>query len=260
MDIDTEIASYFINDTLVDQPYELTEPQREILLRKQAIYSQLVSKFPLDLGKNASKAEREALGLNKESSLTYGEIEFFSFGEIFYTIETRYGGLPSGGIFYDLGSGTGKAILAGALLHSFSECWGIEILSSLHSIALNLIQEYSEEITQIVLQNTDLWMTFPKIVSVLGDILEFDWKNASLIFVNSTCFTEEMIEKISNVDVAVGTLAISLTNSLSAKTWSQLEIVRKRMSWGEATIYIQRKVDPAEQQRKLLEFGRALDS
>ena len=42
MDIDTEIASYFINDTVVDQPYVLSESQREILLRKQEIYSQLL--------------------------------------------------------------------------------------------------------------------------------------------------------------------------------------------------------------------------
>ena len=260
MDIDTEIASYFINNTTVDDPYQLTPDQSQTLGRKFEIFNQLTAKYPLDLGKKASKSERESLNLIKESSLTYGEIEFQALGEIFYTIQERYGGLPSGGAFYDLGSGTGKALLAAALLGNFSECIGIEILSGLHKISISLIEEYDDEITQHVLQNSSLWITIPKIRSILGDICQEDWKSAAFIFVNSTCFSDEMVEFVSDVEVPVGTLAVSLTRALSARTWVSLETVRKRMSWGEATVYIQRKADPEEQKRLLLEFGKGLDS
>lgn len=63
-----------------------------------------------------------------QSTLTYGEVDFISLGEIFYTIRERYGGIPSGGVFYDLGHGTGKGVLAAALLHNFDSVRGIEIL------------------------------------------------------------------------------------------------------------------------------------
>ena len=196
----------------------------------------------------------------KESSLTYGEVDFISLGEIFYTIEERYGGLPQGGIFYDLGSGTGKGLLSAALLGSFSECRGIEILNSLHKIAENLIEEYNNKFTQYVLNSSDLWTIIPTIKSIHGDICQIDWTDANFLFVNSTCFGEDMMTAISNVEVSVGTIAVSLTRPLFANTWAQLEVVKKKMSWGEATVYIQKKIDPEEQQRLFNEFGKALGS
>ena len=174
MDIDTEIAAYFINQTRIDEPYTLSDQQIHELERKNEIYNQLTLKFPLSIGKKASKDDRESLNKMRESHLTYGEIEFLSLGEIFYTIQERYGGLPQGGIFYDLGSGTGKGILAAALLGSFSDCCGIEILNSLYEISLQLIEEYDNEITQHVIQNANLWTTFPKLRSIRGDICEIN--------------------------------------------------------------------------------------
>lgn len=51
-----------------------------------------MQRFPLDMGKEASKAYRDANRRN-ESTLTYGEIEFWPFAEIFATIVNRYYGL-----------------------------------------------------------------------------------------------------------------------------------------------------------------------
>ena len=36
-----------------------------------------------------------------------------------------------GGTFIDLGHGTGKGVLAGALMHPFEKSWGIELLEAL---------------------------------------------------------------------------------------------------------------------------------
>ena len=44
----------------------------------------------------------------------------------------------SGGIFYDIGSGTGKPALAAALLHDFDQVNGIEILDGLYRISLEI--------------------------------------------------------------------------------------------------------------------------
>jgi len=44
----------------------------------------------------------------------------------------------AGGVFYDLGSGAGKGVLAASLLHPFDKCCGIELLESLHEMGLEL--------------------------------------------------------------------------------------------------------------------------
>ncbi len=59
------------------------------------------------------------------SSYIYGEILFFPFADILRSIASE---LPSNAIFYDLGSGTGKAVLAASLLYPFSKVVGIELL------------------------------------------------------------------------------------------------------------------------------------
>ena len=53
-----------------------------------------------------------------------------------------------GGTFLDLGHGTGKGILSGALMHQFEKCWGIEILESLTGISLNLKSVYENYVAE----------------------------------------------------------------------------------------------------------------
>ena len=172
MDFDTEINSFFTSSSQNIQSYILSDEQSSMLQRKNEIYNELTRKFPVSLGKKASKSERLTRDKLRDCSLTYGEIEFISLGEIFYTINERYGGLPQGGIFYDLGSGIGKAIIAAALLGSFTECYGIEILNSLYDISIQLIEEYNNEINQELLKNTHLWTTLPRINNIQGNILD----------------------------------------------------------------------------------------
>jgi tRNA G46 methylase TrmB len=55
----------------------------------------------------------------------YGEILFFPFADIIRWVAPS---LPEFPIFYDLGSGTGKAVLAASLVHPFDQAIGIELL------------------------------------------------------------------------------------------------------------------------------------
>ena len=104
-----------------------------------AIYDDVTSSFPTRVGKNVSKKERERFQI-LESTLVYGEIEMKSFALALLKIKYKYG-LPNvgysppegvmqqdGGIFVDLGSGTGKAVVAAAIVHNFDTAYGIEIL------------------------------------------------------------------------------------------------------------------------------------
>jgi hypothetical protein len=48
----------------------------------------------------------------------------------------------SGCVFYDLGSGTGKALFAARLTQDFSRCIGVELLESLHGAAVNVVNRF----------------------------------------------------------------------------------------------------------------------
>ena len=49
------------------------------------------------------------------------------------------------GVFYDLGSGLGKACLQAAVCYPFEAVVGIEVLEGLHTMALELKQRYDEK-------------------------------------------------------------------------------------------------------------------
>jgi hypothetical protein len=102
------------------------------------VYNTLVEDFPVTIGKALSKRERQTKDL-RAGTLVYGEIEFASYARAINMIKTSFDGMQTpGGVFVDFGSGTGKAVLAAALLHRFDRCVGIEILENLHKAALEL--------------------------------------------------------------------------------------------------------------------------
>lgn len=119
------------------------------IVASKAIYDHVTSAFPVAVGKAASKKEREEQQL-KATTLVYGEISFESFGTCLEKIKKVYGrpevgssgdvGILQnrGGIFYDLGAGTGKAVVAAAILHNFDQCIGFEILEGLFSVSLDM--------------------------------------------------------------------------------------------------------------------------
>ena len=240
----------------VEMPYELTKSQREILEAKNEIFQSLISEFPVSLGKEASRKERENRNFNQisDSTLTYGEIDFISIGEVFETIQSRFNCLPSEGVFYDLGSGTGKGVVAAALLCPFTECRGVELLESLFSISQSIKSKYDENIESIKSQHPDLFPSLAKLDFLCKDFFEYDWSDASLIFANSTCFDHEMMRKIGQVVLKPGTLGISFTKTIPGDNWIVLESIKKNMSWGEATVYIQRYVNTDDIQRVSLEL------
>ena len=53
-------------------------------------------------------------------------------------------GLPDGGVFVDLGSGSGRAVFAAALLCNLSRCVGVEILGALHEQAAEPLRRFNE--------------------------------------------------------------------------------------------------------------------
>lgn len=143
--------------------------------------------------------------------------------------------------------------MAAALLGPFKACKGIEILENLHVHALEIKEKYDTYASQ---QEGPM----PQVELIKGSIFEVDWTDASFIFANSTCFDYDLITKISKTPCRKGTFAMSLTRPLLTAHWQILESVKKHMSWGDATLYIQVKVDEEEMRCAQEEFARALDA
>jgi hypothetical protein len=100
-----------------------------------------------------------------------------------------------------------------------------------------------------------------------GDILNIeckDWRDGDVVFANSTCFDEPLMNKIANIAGSIlllillvtssslvgmkkGSFFITLTKRLNIADFQVLEYELHEMSWGSATVYIHQKTtDPRE--------------
>lgn len=188
---------------------------------------------------------------------TYGEIDFACIARVLYDLKVHCA-LPGGGSFYDLGSGTGKVVLAAALLHNFSSCRGVELLRGLHEVALGYKQAWDRAAESAVLNPR------PSVEYALGSILEprqlksdhssdtdcgceFNWpKDGDVVFANTHCFDPDMMMVLSTLagGMKPGSYFICTTVKLDEETSGGFRTVREfkaEMSWGVANGYIMQK-------------------
>ena len=149
----------------------------------------------------------------------------------------KYGGLQrSGGIFYDIGSGTGKPALAAALLHDFDQV-SIEILDGLYRISLE-IQGPGRKIVPLLSDKK----AQTKIKFTRGDATLIDWSDATCVFANSTCFDDALMKSLVKKadECKVGTFCIHLRESYHPKRGS-FGARKSSYELGHATVFIHRK-------------------
>jgi precorrin-6B methylase 2 len=180
-----------------------------------------------------SKNERERLNYTDEAFI-YGEMICTSFSELLMEAAPK-----PGEVFYDLGAGTGKAVLLSSLLYPFSKCIGIELLPALHQVSLIKKKEFLEspEIRSLTHK--------PDIEFINADILKHDFSDADVIFINATCFTpllwSGIVEKLKRLKI--GTRII--VSSKNLKTESRFILIISGMypmSWGLASVYVYKKI------------------
>ena len=95
-------------------------------------------------------------------------------------------------MFYDLGSGTGKALIAAALLCPFSKIRGIELLPNLYKTSLEVKDQY-----ETLLKDKYNDAIHPGIEIENKNIEKTDFSDADLVLINSTCFDMELVDLIS---------------------------------------------------------------
>jgi len=166
--------------------------------------------------------------------------------------------------FIDLGSGTGRGVLAAAMLMPFRRLIGIEILEGLHEAAIqaktrfDLLKDQNKQVAQTeqeenggskngssasgsggVTSSSDQSIEF-----IHASFLDLDWSEADVVLANSTCFDEQLMDAIAEQakDLKEGSIIITLTKQLHASYLKLIYAEQHRMSWGMATVNIHLKL------------------
>ena len=147
--------------------------------------------------------------------------------------------------FYDLGSGTGRAVFAAALAIDVDAAVGIEYVPGLYRAAEAIRSRFEREVAPRL--GYGLSRPPPRVTFELGDLATAEWLDGDVVFANSTCFSDALLATIAArcAGLKVGARVITFTSALPTR-WLKV-IYKKRfdMSWGPATVYVHEKVDAA---------------
>lgn len=175
-------------------------------------------------GFNLSKQARKTYDAPE---YVYGEIEFIAFIALLSQAKPN-----QNSIFYDLGSGSGKAVLAANMVFNIKKSIGIEIFANLHNAALKQrdklqkINNYNNQANNIYFIN--------------DNFLNQNFSDANIIFINAAAFFGETWQQL-NTKLDTFTHAVTVL-SVSKKLLTTSYVLKKTtsitMSWGIVTAYI----------------------
>jgi len=189
--------------------------------------------------KDLSANEKKTLGVSA-LSLVYGEVTFSALASVF----AKNLSFPAhGGTFYDVGSGSGRGVFGAVLLHHFAKAEGIEILTGLHAASEGILTEFNK-IRESEGKGSRHAAT--KIAFHREDLRKFDWSDGDVVFANSTCFDETLMNDLSDCAERLkqGAYIITLTKRLRSEQFRTIESIQYKMSWGYATVHTQIKLTP----------------
>ncbi|KGP62338.1 methyltransferase [Legionella norrlandica] len=165
---------------------------------------------------------------NKDAiDYVYGEIEFLPFIALLSLTH-----IDSNTVFYDLGSGTGKAVIACGMVYPVRKSVGIELFPELHQKACEQLKKLAT-IEGYIEQSR-------KISFILGDFLTVDLSEATLLFINSTTLFGPTWEKLSARLDELPHLKTVITTSkaLLPGHFKLISRTRVQMSWGVVFAFI----------------------
>lgn len=111
-------------------------------------------------------------------ALTYGEIIFESAEQLIKELA-----MSAQDVFYDLGCGVGKLVTQVACASPAKKVVGIELVESRYKKALEVLDKLPDHIRQ-------------KITFIHDNVLQQSYKDATIVFMCSTCFTPTTINVI----------------------------------------------------------------
>ncbi|GMI23773.1 hypothetical protein TeGR_g7918 [Tetraparma gracilis] len=223
-------------DLLPSRPPPTLSPEAELF---KTLYD---DRLPSNHGKVLSRTERKREGYISPT-LTYGEIRFDTFEELFNLLREK-NLLPSeGGTFVDVGCGIGKPVFAAALLHDFQKCTGIEILEDCYRCAVETLAFWTSDIKPLLNEDRVLPENL-KFSFLNNDATLVDWSGADVVFMNSTMFNMALMLKLSVQCRALreGAIIVTTTRKIVGRQFELVHEEKMEESWGEAQVYVFRRL------------------
>eukprot|EP00929_Paragymnodinium_shiwhaense_P091192 TRINITY_DN51221_c0_g1_i2.p1 TRINITY_DN51221_c0_g1~~TRINITY_DN51221_c0_g1_i2.p1 ORF type:complete len:397 (+),score=90.41 TRINITY_DN51221_c0_g1_i2:148-1338(+) len=187
---------------------------------------------------------------NPSVGLTYGEVHF----EPTYKLLKQIG-IKDDDVLVDLGSGTGRVVLAAALAFpGLRRCVGVELLHGLHEAAVLAQRRILADCAALEAQHAPVEL-------VEADFLTVDWMDATVVVAMSLCYPERVVDDLDRQALQLGAGAIYITMhaylhddacSRDAGRWFEPVKMREaapqhsfdmEMSYGFAPLFVYRRVD-----------------
>ncbi len=186
---------------------------------------------------------RKEFGL-QDSAFVYGEIEFEFFANILAAVNPK----PSD-VFYDLGSGAGKAVFLAALLFNLKQVCGVELIPQLHALS-------QQQLTQLktLCAEKDQWLNkIGRIEFIQSNMAEQDLSDADIVFINATCIDDTVWQKllIKLQQLKAGSRIILTTKQLESEHFQALASHYALMSWGYNSVHIYQRTEALQLQSRV---------
>jgi precorrin-6B methylase 2 len=184
-------------------------------------------------GKEISKiAKAEHAGSEPfKEVILYGELPFQTWIEIVEQAQPK-----KDGVFFDLGSGTGRIIMQSHLIFDFKKIIGIELLEPLHTKACQIRKDFEE---QIKIQIPD-FIKDRELHLIQQDFFNSDLREADFIFMNHPFKDRGSFEPLEAKflnELKPGTKIVTIIRKLNHPAFKHLHSQKYNFSWGEASTH-----------------------
>lgn len=184
-------------------------------------------------GVNPYRLSREARNRRgrEDESFRYGEIDAVALCEVMDSLPP-----DANEVFYDLGSGTGRAVFAAALTGRFRRVIGVELLADLHDAAGRALARFDSDVRpQLPVEMRTVTIEF-----VRADLGTFNYSDADVIFTHCTCFTPALMAQLAaGIErVRVGARVITASKLLSSSSLKMIGTQSGKMDWGVTPLII----------------------
>ena len=218
----------FFSYRSVLQRYQRWQWQNRLQLKKHLPTLEMIS-API----NGFELSRLARQDSDAYEYVYGEIDSQSFIALLSLI-----GPDSSTVFYDLGSGSGKTVLACAMVFEVKKACGVELFPILD-------QSAKQQLAQLKLLN-EYQNKAEKVSFICGSFLDIDLSEATIIFISATGLFGETWEKLNYQleQLTHGPIIVTTSKKLKSKDFTTTHQTRVKMSWGVVNAYIQQSIRP----------------
>jgi SAM-dependent methyltransferase len=219
----------------------------------RTIYSS-IGGYSESLGQGISLDAREADEVTfgrftLDGQYTYGEIAFTNMEQLFEIIRKQ--STPNvlhsrGGIFYDVGCGTGKPSFGAALLHDFDIVGGIEMIAGMLNVTRQATDQWYKVAAEQKMPPASITKTrFDFVHGDATNLQVLDWTVADLIFLHASTWPDEIFKTMATLlpKLRPGALLVSITRKFATSpSFRLISEYKAKLDWGESTVHVYQRV------------------